>query len=198
MNTWQEIIGFWFGDLAPSVPNKGRFEMWFGKDSQTDRQIVERFRKHIGPAGSGAFDDWQEGPESCLALIVLLDQFPRNTFRNSPKAFDYDPKAREVSRNGMSRKHDRKLPLFGRLFFYMPFQHSEHLNDQEKSLQLYGSLLEEAAPELKQTFEMVMDYARRHHEIIARFNRFPHRNDILGRESTPEEVEFLKGPGSSF
>ncbi len=198
MSIAQEIIAFWFGDLGPSEPQKARFDMWFGKDPATDREIRDRFEKHIQAAARGDYDDWQESAEPCLAFIVLLDQFPRNVYRNSPEAFAYDDKARQISLYGLEKEHDTKLPLYGRLFFYMPFQHSEQIEHQRKSLKLYEALLDDAPSELRQTFETVMDYARRHHQIIARLGRFPHRSELLGRKSTPDEIEFLKEPGSSF
>lgn len=198
MSTSEEIIAFWFGDLGPSTPDKAGFDTWFGKDRETDQKIREKFEEDIERAGRGDYDHWIKSPEDCLALIILLDQFPRNVYRNSPKAFAHDPKARETSLYGLEKGHDLKLPHFGRLFFYMPFQHSERLDHQRRSLELYETLLESAPPELKDTFRMVMDYARRHHEIISRFGRFPHRNEVLGRDSTREEIEFLKEPGSSF
>jgi uncharacterized protein (DUF924 family) len=119
-------------------------------------------------------------------------------YRDSKKAFAFDRKAREVASAGIERGHDTALPLYARVFFYLPFEHSEDLGHQKLSIELFGKLLHDAPEELKETFTMVYNYALRHHEIIERFGRFPHRNQALGRESTAEEVEFLKEPNSSF
>jgi len=135
----------------------------------------------------GGFAQWQSTPLAALALVVVLDQFSRNMFRGMPRAFAGDPAALAAAAGIVERGFDRLLSAQERTFVYMPFEHAEDLAAQNRSLALFGALDPND-----------MEYARRHHEIIARFGRFPHRNAVLGRESTPEEIEFLKRPGSSF
>jgi uncharacterized protein (DUF924 family) len=135
----------------------------------------------------GQLEQWRSTPLAALALVVVLDQFSRNMFRGTPRAFDGDPAALAAARGALERGLDRLLSPAERTFMYMPFEHAEELAAQRRSLALFEALDPND-----------MEYARRHHEIIARFGRFPHRNAVLGRESTPEEIEFLKGPDSSF
>lgn len=198
MELHQEIIGYWFGDLEPSTPAKGRFDLWFGKDPGTDAAISRRFAPHLDRAAAGAFDSWRDRPPTRLALIVLLDQFPRNAHRDTPRAFAYDAKAREVCLHGLAQGHDRALPFFGRLFFYLPLEHAEDPVLQDHSVELFSALRADAPEALQKNAAMVYDYALRHRDIIRRFGRFPHRNQALGRESSAEEIEFLNQPGSSF
>jgi uncharacterized protein (DUF924 family) len=198
MEKAEEIIEYWFGDLKPSTPEEGRFDLWFEKSEDTDQEIRERFLEDIERAGKGELDNWNSSPKTSLALIILTDQFTRNAMRNSGKAFELDHLAREVAREGIEKGYDRELPLLARLFYYLPFEHSEDLADQEKSVDLFKSLKDESPAEMSETFSMVYDYAVRHHEIVSRFGRFPHRNEVLGRELTNEEIEFLKEPNSSF
>ncbi len=198
MERAEEIIRYWFGDLEPSTPEKARFGLWFGKDENTDREIRERFLNDVERAGRSELDQWMASPRTMIALIVLLDQFPRNIFRGTARAFAFDWKAREVVRTGLMRGYDQQLPHFARMFFYLPLMHSEDLADQDRALGLYRQLIADAPENLKQALGGANQYADRHREIIARFGRFPHRNQALGRASTPEEIEFLKEPMSSF
>ncbi|HUT54965.1 MAG TPA: DUF924 family protein [bacterium] len=198
MERAEEIIRYWFGDLEPSTPEKGRFGLWFGKDEKTDREIRERFLADVERAGHNELDQWMASPRTLIALVVLLDQFPRNIFRGQARAFAFDKKAREVAKTGLARGYDRELPRFARMFLYLPLMHSENLADQDQTLALYKKLIADAPENLKQELAGANNYAQRHREIIARFGRFPHRNQALGRESTPQEIEFLKEPMSSF
>jgi uncharacterized protein (DUF924 family) len=175
-----DILEFWFG-----VADR---KAWFEVDPAFDAAISERFRELVLPATAGAHDAWARTPEGALALILLLDQFPRNIHRGTPMAFASDAKAREIARDALQAGTDRKLPLDRRPFLYLPFEHSERLDDQELCCRLMATL---ENPEM-------LDYAERHRRIIARFGRFPHRNRILGRVSSPEEEAFLLEPGSSF
>jgi uncharacterized protein (DUF924 family) len=198
MERAEEIIRYWFGDLDQSTPEKGRFGMWFGKDDKVDAEIRESFGADLERAGRGELDQWMASPRTMLALIVLLDQFPRNIFRGTAQAFAFDPKAREVVNTGLARGFDQALPLFARMFFYLPLMHSESLEDQDRALELYRKLIAAAPENMKEAIGGANKFADRHREIIARFGRFPHRNLALGRVSTPEEIEFLKEPMSSF
>jgi uncharacterized protein (DUF924 family) len=188
----QEILAFWFGQ--PGTPEYGRQrDIWFTKNPAFDRLVREHFLDDYEAAAAGRLDGWKSVAESCLGLIVLLDQFPRNMFRDTPRAFAADPLARDAARHAIDARLDRELPPQQRMFVYMPFQHSEDLSDQQRSLKLFGALAEEN-PDLRGAY----DYAFRHHAIIERFGRFPHRNRILGQTSTAEEEVFLNQPGSRF
>lgn len=176
----REVLDFWF---APG--NEAR---WFKADPAFDRAIADRFTALVGLAREGALADWAATPAGALALCLLLDQFPRNIWRGTPDAFSCDERAREVAAFAIAAGHDRAVPASERLFFYLPFEHSEQPAHQEHCLELMRGLDD---PDL-------LHWAQRHHEVIARFGRFPHRNAILGRESTEAEMEFLQQPGSSF
>lgn len=185
-----EILDFWFG--REGEPGYGEFrDEWFQKDEEFDRQVRDRFLEDYERASRGEYDGWQQNPESCLALVILLDQFPRNLFRGDARTHASDDKALDISREAIQKGFDRKMPPFQRHFLYMPFMHSEDLEDQQRSVALFHQLAGEGGPD-------VTEYAERHRDIVERFGRFPHRNEILGRETTPEEAEFLEQPGSSF
>jgi len=185
------LIDFWFGAPASAERFQPR-EIWFKRDDVFDREVGRRFLPLQQHAAAGDCAAWARAAEPCLALILALDQLPRNLFRDSALAFATDAMARETADNAIKRGFDRSLPAVCRVFVYLPFQHSESLADQERSLALYEALASD--PSVANT----LDFARRHHAIIARFGRFPHRNRALGRSSTPEEEAFLKEPGSSF
>jgi uncharacterized protein (DUF924 family) len=185
------LIDFWFG--PPRSPTRfQQRDVWFKVDPDFDRQCRDLFGTLRERAAAGGCADWAHEAEPCLALILLFDQLPRNLFRGSAQAFATDPEARGVARAALSRGFDRSLPATWRQFIYLPFEHSEDLADQELSVQLATGLARDPA------FAGTLDYAKRHHAIVARFGRFPHRNAALGRQSTPEEQAFLKEPGSSF
>jgi uncharacterized protein (DUF924 family) len=194
MTQADDILYYWFG---PPGAEDSRYEvrrkLWFGKSEATDQEIRDRFLPAYQQAAAGDLDSWQDSPQTCLALIVLLDQFPRNLFRGTPQAFATDSRALTVAKGAIARQFDHQLLPLQRLFVYLPLEHSENLADQHQCV----TLMQQAAdisPELADAH----DYAIRHLRVIDQFGRFPHRNAILGRKSTPEEVEFLKQPGSSF
>jgi uncharacterized protein (DUF924 family) len=187
-----DILHFWFG--APGSATRGtQREVWFRKDPAFDEEIRRHFLIATEAAARGELDRWQSDRESALALVILLDQFPRNLYRGSPKAFAADAKAREVADAAMARGFDLTFPSCERLFFYLPLEHSEILADQERAVMLFKRLAEDDPARAE-----AVPYALRHHEIIQRFGRFPHRNEALGRESTEAEIAFLKEPMSSF
>jgi uncharacterized protein (DUF924 family) len=186
-----EILDFWFGREGEEGYGEFR-EAWFTKDPEFDREVRDRFEGAYEEAAAGRLDHWKDEARSCLALILLLDQFTRNMFRGDPKTYATDDKAREAARHAVERAYDRELPPYGRLFVYLPFEHSEDLEDQRLSVELFRGLAAEMGS------EDLLGYAVRHLEIIERFGRFPHRNEILGRATTPEEAEFLREPNSSF
>jgi uncharacterized protein (DUF924 family) len=193
-----EILAFWFGERrSDNTVGKEHQQLWFAKDSAIDREIRERFGALLRPALEGELN-WQGTPRGRLALILLLDQFSRNIFRGTAEAFAYDPAALTLCLAGLALGDDRQCGLFERTFFYLPLEHAEDLGHQELSVTLFRSLLQEAREPLQQMFTSFHDYAVRHRDIIARFGRFPHRNTILGRVSTSDELAFLLQPGSSF
>ena len=165
--------------------------MWFTKSEATDQLVRQHFADTVEEALSGKIDDWAATPHGALASILVLDQFTRNIFRDSPRAFAGDGQALRLASNLVDRNDDRLLSPIERWFAYMPFEHSEFLNDQIESVRLFSQLAKDGLDE-------PLAWAVKHHDVIKRFGRFPHRNSILGRESTPEEIEFLKEPGSRF
>lgn len=190
----EEVLEFWFGPPPIEISlYERRRKLWFGKNPDFDRDIFDRFHLLYEQAATGDLDQWQHSPLSNLALILVLDQFPRNMFRNTPLAFATDAKAREITKVAIEQGFDQELEPVQRLFVYLPLEHSEDLNDQNRSVQLVQALIV-TNPELSDC----LDYAQRHQVAIEQFGRFPHRNRILGRQTTPEEAEFLTQPGSSF
>ena len=197
--TIDSILTFWFGDgQSDQVICEQKKAIWWGKDETVDREIATRFRPVIEAVADCELDHWRESAKGLLASILCTDQFPRNIFRGNAKSFDYDSIALGLAQQAVATMADQELQPIYRVFAYMPFEHSEELDMQIRSLELFTKLHEEAEPENKALFSGYIDYARRHLEIIERFGRFPHRNEILGRDSTSEELEFLTQPGSSF
>lgn len=185
----QGILDFWFG--APDQPGYGRRrEVWFKRDDGFDAEIRNNFMSDYGAAKTGVYDTWSSESQSCLALIILLDQFPRNMFRDSPDAYATDEKARTVARIAVAKKFDAVVLPIQRVFFYLPFEHSENLEDQDLSVALFNALPDDDGK------SQTVSYADRHRDAIVRFGRFPHRNAVLGRASTPEELQYLKDNGS--
>ena len=184
-----EVLLFWFG--APSERGKPH-KRWFEKNESFDREVRDRFALRFEQARAGGLAHWKARAADCLALVIMLDQFPRNMFRGTARAFETDALALEAARHALDRRFDQGMLPVERLFFYLPFEHSEVLADQDLACALTQPL-DALQPELG-----AYRYAVMHRDIILRFGRFPHRNAILGRESTPEELAFLKGPGSSF
>ncbi|MBW4461671.1 MAG: DUF924 domain-containing protein [Nodosilinea sp. WJT8-NPBG4] len=194
MERWQEILRFWFGDPEDSNSEYGQQRrVWFKKDPAFDDTIRQRFLTDYEQASAGALVTWRQEPRSCLVLVVLLDQFPRNLFRGEARNFASDRAAQDTANYALAQGYDQQVLPVERIFFYLPLEHSENLADQERSVALVRSL-RATHPE----FESSLDYALRHQDVIQRFGRFPHRNEILDRETTPAEAKFLKQPGSRF
>jgi len=191
MEKYQEILEFWFGKKGEEEYGKQKKE-WFVKDKTFDEKVRSLFLEDYQTAAQKKLNHWRELPPSCLALIIILDQFPRNMFRDTPQAFATDNYALEVAKEAVKKGFDQQLLPIERWFIYLPFEHSENLGDQQQAVKLFSSLKDD--PESADTVE----YADKHLKIIERFGRFPHRNEILGRESTAEELEFLQQPGSKF
>lgn len=178
----EDVLLFWF-DNEPETKRA----IWYQKDADFDAEIAARFGDIYSAAAAGELAAMANTPLGCLALIIILDQFPRNLFRDDARAFATDGAALDLARNAIEKGFDRTLTLVQRQFLYMPYQHTEDLEEQRRSVELFATLDEETS-----------DYAVRHLEIIERFGRFPHRNAVLGRQSTDEETAFLKEPNSSF
>jgi uncharacterized protein (DUF924 family) len=178
--TIDAILKFWFETLKPKD--------WFRRDEMVDNKIVAKFGHVYEQLKSGVPGSWLGSPQGYLAAILVLDQFPRNMFRDDQRAFITDPAALALAKRAIAEGYDMKLPPEQRAFLYMPFQHAEDADDQARSIELYTAL---GNP-------LNLDFALRHQAIIERFGRFPHRNEVLGRTSNAEELAFLQEPGSSF
>lgn len=186
-----EVLDFWFG--APGSPQYGKSRAeWFRKSDDFDALIRSRFTRLHEQAAAGQLEQWRSSPLTLLALIIVLDQFPRNLFRESPRAFSTDAMALDCAQHmttpRTALRWDLRLHPVERGFVYLPFEHAEDIEAQRACLRLFGEL---GSADL-------LEWAQKHYDIIERFGRFPHRNAVLGRVSTPEEIEFLKQPGSRF
>lgn len=175
--SYQSVLIFWFEEIPQ--------EMWWKKDLEFDRNIKKRFLELHQKVAQGEAFSWRQTPEGCLAEVIVLDQFSRNMFRGHADSFRYDGLALVMAQNAIEKGFDQKIEESKRSFLYMPFMHSESAVIHEQAVKLFEKLGS-------------MDFELKHKAIIDRFGRYPHRNEILGRESTPEELEFLKGPNSSF
>lgn len=188
------VLDFWFGAPGSAEHERTR-ALWFGKSDATDAEIRARFGALIENALDGALDGWAHAlaqrPREALALILLLDQFTRNAFRDTPRAFAGDARALSLAQRLVERGDDRRLTLLERQFAYLPFEHAESLPMQDRSVALFTQLAADGLPE-------PLDWAIKHRDVILRFGRYPHRNAIVGRASTAEELAFLAQPGSRF
>jgi uncharacterized protein (DUF924 family) len=194
-----ELLGLWFGDLPDDAEvASAQKDLWWGQSAETDDELGSRFGRAVSAASVGMLDHWRGSPRGRLALILLLDQLPRAIYRGTQAAFAQDRKALSLAAAGLESAADRLLRPIERVFFYLPFEHSENAADQRRSVELFEELAAGVPAGWRETFEVFHDYALRHKEVIDRFGRFPHRNAILGRESTPREVEYLTQPGSGF
>ena len=201
------IIGYWFGiddgdviDVVDVVEDRDGF--WFAADSKVDQQIQHRFSDLVIEAGKGNLDAWAETARGSLALILLLDQFTRNVYRGSSRAFSYDDQARTICQQGIQQGFDRQLSSSERVLYYLPLEHSELIADQQQCVHLFKRLAHNVEKKYDgkytQRFLSYVDYAIVHYDIILAFGRFPHRNILLGRESTLAESVYLKEGGATF
>ena len=186
------VLSFWFG-LSRNDPVLAEELMprWFSADPVLDAEIRSRFRSDYDAAVAGQLISWEQTARGTLALILLLDQFPRNMFRGQPRAFAEDATAERLCLEGLEQELDVQLSPIERGFFYMPLQHTEIAHLQDISVQQYERLLRDSEPPWKPLVRGMLNYAYEHRDIIHRFGRFPHRNAILGRQSTMEERDFL-------
>lgn len=193
-----DVLEFWFGTAdatARGIPFDAR---WFKKDPAFDEQIRREFGAELDAAGRGQLDTWARTPAGLLALCIVLDQFSRNVYRGSARAWSADPYIRSRVHRGVNEGLDRHLGPSQRGFLYLPFEHSEDLADHERALALFGRMAASADPEEAGLGRMYLQYEQQHRDIVLRFGRYPHRNAVLGRKSTPDELAFLEGPASSF
>jgi len=192
------VLAFWFGEPGSAECETFR-DLWFRKSDATDREIAERFGPLIEGALRGELADWAREAQSALAQIVLLDQFTRNVFRDTPRAFAGDARALAAASAMVAQRQDETLPALQRAFVYMPFEHAEHIGAQDEAVRLFARLAGSSPPAaVAPGLQQMLDYAEKHRAVIRRFGRFPHRNAILGRHSTPAETAFLQEPGSRF
>ncbi len=199
MTESEHVLAFWFGPTGSAAEVAGRQgTLWFGKSPDNDQAVVDRFSAILVDAAAGRLDHWVSTPRGRLALVIVLDQFPHHIHRDRPQAFATDPQALSLSLAALDAGEERHLTPIERVFLYLPLEHAESHAMQERAVSLYSALAREAAPAERALFDNFLDYAIKHRDVIARFGRFPHRNAILGRASTPDEIEFLKQPGSRF
>lgn len=191
-----DILEFWLGEgFASGWPGRDMGKQWFGGGAELDRQVAGRFGAQVAEALAGGLARWEAGPLERLALVILLDQFPRNMHRGQAQAFAGDTRAQQLVRDALAQGMDGKLPWVGRMFLYMPLMHAEDLPLQEEGVRRFRQLAADAPDALRVTLTSSLRFAEQHRDIIARFGRFPYRNQALGRSSTAPELEFLKnGP----
>lgn len=194
--TAQDVLDFWLGDgLLNDWPSTDRQQLWFGGLAVQDQQITQRFGTLVDDALAGGLAAWEDPLHSRLALIILLDQFARNVHRGQARAFAGDARAQHLVRRTLASRQDLLLPRVGRVFLYMPLMHAEDLALQDECVERFSYLVDTATVELRKTLASNLRFARQHRDIIATYGRFPYRNAVLGRPSTPAEIEFLKdGP----
>jgi uncharacterized protein (DUF924 family) len=196
---FEEVLAFWFGDSLDSPDAvDARSELWFAQNNSFDRSIRDRFGSLPDRALAGEFEHWRREPRPALALVLVLDQFPRNLYRGSPRSYEFDSKACEIALASIEAGFDQSLHPLEASFLYLPLEHSENLLLQERSVQLFEKLIPRAPVELRASFEQSAEFAVRHREVIRRFGRFPHRNAVLGRRSSQEELAYLESGGETF
>jgi uncharacterized protein (DUF924 family) len=194
-----EILSFWFKEQELSAPQiDRRMDTWFSEDPVFDHEIEKEFLGDIERASNGELNYWADEPRGRLALILLIDQFRRNIYRNTAKAFSKDKIALKLCVEGAMEKKDKGLTPIQKVFFYMPLQHAESAKVQAKSVELFTRLAESVSPTYRETLLTIAQFAELHRDIIDQFGRFPHRNELLGRENTPEEDEYLAGDSPDF
>ncbi|MGX5221144.1 DUF924 family protein [Pseudomonas segetis] len=196
---WHELLEWWFGPSTIAVEAAGaRSKLWFGKRDSQDAEARERFGGWVEQALAGQLFEWREHPEGWLALTLLLDQLPRMIYRDDPRGYSGDALAQQYVQAGVAQGLDLQLAPIQRVFIYLVLEHAEDLRLQDQAVAAFVGLLDQAPQAEQALFADYLDYAERHHRIIARFQRFPHRNKVLGRPSTEQEQLFLQEPGSGF
>jgi uncharacterized protein (DUF924 family) len=198
MSRIDDILLFWLGDLSENPFPTNKFGLWFANDPELDARIRDTFGDDIEAAARGDYDDWKGTPRGRLALLILLDQFTRNVFRGTADAFKYDPIALEIALEGIEAGDDQALLRIERLFVYLPLEHAEDRELQARSVALFEALAAEAPESEQGAYKEFLRHAVLHREIIDAYGRFPHRNEILGRASTPEEIAYLEDPDRPY
>ena len=196
ITTPADVLTFWFGQLEPdadAAPHQKA--LWFRKSDETDATIRERFGSALTAARAGSLAGWESDARSWLALVVVLDQFSRNLYRDDARAFASDAQTRDIVRRGLDQGLEGSLHAMERVFIYLPFEHAEDLDTQGEAVRGLTSLVSECSPAQRESCQAFLDYAHRHRDVIARFGRFPHRNAVLGRETTPVERDYLDAGG---
>ena len=195
----EAVLEFWFREQELTAPQiDRRMDIWFGEDAVFDHECKKEFSEDVERATAGQLDHWAHEPRGRLALILLLDQFRRNIYRNTAEAFAMDKAALKLCVEGAMEKKDKGLTPIQRVFFYMPLQHTESRKVQGKAVEIYNRLCEAVSPTHRETFETIAQFAELHHDIIEQFGRFPHRNKMLNRENTAEENKYLAGDSPDF
>ncbi len=193
MEPFEKINKYWFGRVEETVvPSERRARLWFGESFEVDHEIKTLFAEQLEDAREGRCTEWEMAPRGKLAMIIMLDQFSRHLYRGNAKSFSKDDYALSICIQGMETQQDHELSLIERVFFYFPLLHSEYLKHQEESIRAYQMLVELAFPETQVIYESFFKFANHHYSIVRRFGRFPQRNAIIGRESTEEELQYLK------
>lgn len=200
---WKEIDDFWFGPLHDGFPVEDRNALWFRGGAKVDAAIRARFAEPVQQAVAGGFPEWEGDPDGELALVLLLDQFTRHLWRRTAQAFAGDARAQRIVRAAVNAGRDRQLPPVKRVFLYMPLEHSEQLADHDLCVELFEAVaaspeVAAAGPAAEQLVAGMLDYAVRHRAIIEQFGRYPYRNEVLGRPSTPAEQAWLAEGGERF
>lgn len=194
-----KVLCFWFGtETDQKEIIRQQSGLWWGKDANADDDIKERFGELYKLAINDELGDWLNSIKGQLALIIVLDQFSRVINRDSPDAFSQDSKALKIALEGIGKGYESSLSFIERVFYYMPLEHSENMDNQCQCVELFQKLLFEVSEDMKEEFQLYLQFSEKHKEIIERFRRFPHRNKVLNQLSSAEELEFLIQPGSSF
>ncbi len=192
MSGIEEIVEYWIGDAASSpVEAKNRTKLWYMSTPEQDAELESRFGADLKAAEAGHLDDWANSPEGALALIILLDQFSRNLYRGTANAFGNDARALAITLDALEQGFDKNLPIIGTVFLLHPCHHSESLEHHDRCVAGYEKLRENAGPEWHEILDNFLHHALEHRDVIKRFGRFPHRNAVLGRRSTQEEIDYL-------
>ena len=194
-----DVLGLWLGAYPVEAAAMQRVQaQWFRKDEAFDALLDQRFGATLAAARAGRLDAWAASAQGRLALLIVLDQFSRNVFRGRPESFSADPQALATALEGIDQGHDQAVPPMARIFCYLPLEHAENPAMQARSVALFAALRDAAGAEPRAFFDGTLEYAHKHQDVIARFGRFPHRNAILGRASTPDEEVYLAQPGAGF
>ncbi len=195
----QQILQFWFGLASDNLTIANQqAALWWSKDESVDTHMRDHYADWVRAAAQGELAHWQQEPASYLALILLLDQFPRNIYRGSAASFAHDAQALQLTQQGLANGIDQRLSPIQRVFFYLPLEHAEDQLAQAQVVALLSALEQSVTAPERNLFANYTSFARRHQEVIQRFGRFPHRNAILGRHNTAAEIEYLQEPGAGF